>query len=46
MEEASARMSRRGDAGPGVCREMPAGGWAGDVEKERWWWIGGTDGFS
>jgi len=46
MEEASARMSRGGIAGPGVSRKMPAGGWAGDVEKERWWWIGGTVGFS
>ena len=44
MEEASPRM--RGEAGSGVCRKMPGRGSDGEVEKERWWWIGGTDGFS
>jgi hypothetical protein len=37
MEEASAGMSWRGMAGSGVSREMPVGGWAGEVEKERRW---------
>ena len=29
-----------------ISREMPNGGCGGEVEKESWWWIGGTDGFS
>ena len=42
----SVTRSELGLEGNGGGRKMPVGGLAGEVEKERRWWIGGTDAFS
>lgn len=41
------RLKKGLENGGGINQgELPMSGGARDVEKERWWWIGGTDGFA